>query len=104
MLKLLRPETRENIRKNVEEEVENETRSFYTPIKVVRINSTQNNDTNVSRNMVTGVLTDSTNHPKRPKKRSQSQPAPKEQSVQQRQEHYSEQTRLTLPHYPCQKP
>ena len=52
MLKLLTPETRENGRENTEEEVENETRSFYTPTKVVRINSTQNNDTNVSRNMV----------------------------------------------------
>ena len=74
MLKLLRPETREN----TEEEVENETRSFYTPTKVVRINPVQNNDTNVSRNMVTGVLTDSTNHPKRSKIRSESQPATKE--------------------------
>ena len=72
------PETRENIRENVEEEVENETRSFYTPFKMVRINSTQINGTNVSRNMVTGVLTYSTNHPKRPKIRSQSQPAAKE--------------------------
>ena len=35
-------------------------------------------DTTVSRNMVTGVLTDSTNQPKRPKIRSQSQPATKE--------------------------
>ena len=31
MLKLLKPETRENIRENTEEETENETRSFYTP-------------------------------------------------------------------------
>ena len=50
MLKLLKPETRENVRENVEEETENETRSFYTPTKSVRINSTQNNDTNTSRN------------------------------------------------------
>ena len=50
MLKLLKPETRENVRENVEEETENETRSFYTPTKSVRFNSTQNNDTNVSRN------------------------------------------------------
>ena len=78
MLRLLKPETRENVRENVEEETENETRSFYTPTKSVRINSTQNNDTNVSRNMVTGVLTDSSNHPKRPKTRSQSQRASKE--------------------------
>ena len=78
MLKLLRPETRENERENTEEEVEIETRKFYTPTKIVRINSTQNNDTNVSRNMVSGVLTDSTNHPKRTEIRSQSQPAAKE--------------------------
>ena len=77
-LRLLKPETRDNAKENVEEETEKETRSFYTPTKSVRINSTQNNDTNVSRNMVTGVLTDSTNHPKRPKVKSQSQPASKE--------------------------
>ena len=78
MLRILKPETRENVRKNNEKETENETRSFYTPTKSVRIYSTQNNDTNVSRNMVTGVLTDSINHTKRPKTRSQSQPASKE--------------------------
>ena len=44
MLKLLKPETRETIKGNTEEETENETRSFYTPTKSVRINSTQNND------------------------------------------------------------
>ena len=49
MLRLLKPETRENVRENAEEETENETRSFYTPTKSVRINSTQNNDTNISR-------------------------------------------------------
>ena len=42
MLKLLKPETREIIRGNTEEEVEEDTRSFYTPTKSVRINSTQN--------------------------------------------------------------
>ena len=78
MLKLLKPETRENVRINIDDETENETRSFYTPTKSVRITSTQNNDTNSSRNMVTGVLNDSTNQVKRPKIRSQSQPAPKE--------------------------
>ena len=46
MLKLLKP----NARENVEEEKENETRSFYTPTKLVRINSTQN-DPNISRNI-----------------------------------------------------
>ena len=49
MLRLLKPETRENVRKNAEEETENETRSFYTPTKSVRNNTTQNNDANVSR-------------------------------------------------------
>ena len=67
MLERLKPEIRENMGENTEEETANETRSFYTPTKVVRIISTQNNDTNVSRNMVTGVLTNSTNHPKIPK-------------------------------------
>ena len=42
MLKLLKPETREIIRGNTEEEIEEETRSFYTPTKSVRISSTQN--------------------------------------------------------------
>ena len=45
MMKLLRPETRENI----EEEVGNESRSFYTPTRSVRISSTQN-DQDISRN------------------------------------------------------
>ena len=77
MLELLKPKTRENIRDNFDEETENESRSFYTPTKSVRINSTQN-DPNISRNMVTGVLNDSTNQPKRAKVRSQSQPPSKE--------------------------
>ena len=79
-LKLLRSETGGNVRNNTVDESENETRSIHIPTKTVRINSTQNNDpgTNVSRNMVTGVLTDSTNRPKRTKLRSQSQPAAKE--------------------------
>ena len=64
MLKLLKPETRGNIRENTEEEVEEETRNFYTPTKSVRINSSQN-DSITCRNMVTGVLTDSTNQPKK---------------------------------------
>ena len=42
MLKLLKPETRGIIKENTEEEVEEDTRSFYTPTKSVRINSTQN--------------------------------------------------------------
>ena len=52
MLRLLKPETRENVRENVEEERENETRSFYTPTKSVRINSTHNNDPCSSRNII----------------------------------------------------
>ena len=50
MLKLLKPETRGNIRENTEEEVEEETRNFYTPTKSVRISSTQN-DSITCRNM-----------------------------------------------------
>ena len=50
MLRLLKPETRVNIRENAEEVAENEARSFYTPTKSVRINSTQNNDPCSSRN------------------------------------------------------
>ena len=77
MVKHLKPETRENIRENVEEGLENETRNFYTPTRSVRISSTQN-DPDISRNMVTGVLNDSTNQPKRAEVRSQSQPPSKE--------------------------
>ena len=77
MLELLRLETRESVRDNFDEETENETRNFYTPTKSVRINPTQN-DPNICRNMVTGVLIDSTNQPKRAKVRSQSQPPSKE--------------------------
>ena len=40
MLKLLKHKTGENVREKVEEEPNNETRSFYTPTKSVRINST----------------------------------------------------------------
>ena len=50
MLRLLRPETKETARDHVTEELENETRSFYTPTKTVRINTTQNDDPSVSRN------------------------------------------------------
>ena len=82
MLKLLKTETRENARDNINEETENETRSFYTPTKSVRINSTQN-DPDVCRNMMTGVPTDCTNQPKRTKARSQSQPTSRERPVVQ---------------------
>ena len=40
MLKLLKHKTGENVREKNEEEPNNETRSFYTPTKSVRINST----------------------------------------------------------------
>ena len=49
MLKLLKPETIGNGRDHVDEETENEKRSFYTPTKSVRINSAQN-DPDISRN------------------------------------------------------
>ena len=50
MLKLLKPETKVVTRENTEE-VEEETRSFYTPTKSVRISSTQN-DPMICRNIV----------------------------------------------------
>ena len=52
MLNLLRPKTGESVRNSTVDEAEIETRSFHTPTKTVRINSTQNNgnDTNVCRN------------------------------------------------------
>ena len=50
MLKLLKPETRGNIRENAEEETEIENRRFFTPTKSVRINSTQDSDPCSSRN------------------------------------------------------
>ena len=50
MLKLLRSETGEIVRDITVEETGNETRNFYTPTKIVRINSTQNNDLDACRN------------------------------------------------------
>ena len=44
ILKLLKPKTGANVRAELEKDTENETRSFYTPTKSVRISSTQNND------------------------------------------------------------
>ena len=41
MLKLLKPNIGENVTENAEKELENETRSFYTPQNSVRKNSTQ---------------------------------------------------------------
>ena len=40
ILKQLKPKTNENVRGETEDEPENETRSFYTPTKLVRTNST----------------------------------------------------------------
>ena len=81
MLKLLKPDTKENVRENNEEETRKRIEKLYTPTRSVRINSAQNNDPCNSRNLVTGVLNDSTNQPKRPKIRSQSQPASKERTT-----------------------
>ena len=50
ILKLLKAKTNTNVREEPDEDTENETRSFYTPTKSVRINSTQNNDPCSSRN------------------------------------------------------
>ena len=51
MLNLLRPETGGNAREEDENDLKNEVRSFYTPTKLVRINSTQNNVPCTSRNI-----------------------------------------------------
>ena len=53
LARLLKHKTGEKVRKNVDEEPENETRSFYTSTKSVRIISTDNDDPSTSRNMVT---------------------------------------------------
>ena len=52
MLKLLRSETTENARNSTIDETENETRSFHTPTKTVRINFSSNDDSDTygSRN------------------------------------------------------
>ena len=85
LLRLLRTKTGENVRENFDEEQENATRNFYTPTTSMRINSTKNDEPTVSRNMVTEVLNDYTNQPKRPNKNKvpaskepTSQPASKE--------------------------
>ena len=81
MLKLLKPKAGETMRENTGDETENEITSFYTPTESLTTISTQNNDSNASRSMLTGVLTDSTSQPKRTKIRSQCQPASKEPPV-----------------------
>ena len=60
LLKLLRSETGENVRNSTIDETENETRSFHTPTKTVRINSTSNHDSDmyVSRNTSNQDLSD----------------------------------------------
>ena len=55
-LKLLKPKTGDNVRKEDENDLENETRSYHTPTKLVRINSTNNKNPITSRHMVTGVF------------------------------------------------
>ena len=55
MLKILKPEANKNVKEQEKNISENEPREFYTPTRSVRINSTLNDDTNVSRNNVTGV-------------------------------------------------
>ena len=49
-LKLLKPVSEANRRKENEVNLEYEPRSFYTPIESVRIGNVQNNDPNPSRN------------------------------------------------------
>ena len=57
MLQLLKHKTGENLRGNVEDEPENESRSFDTPTKFVSINSTQNDDLSTSRNTTSSKVT-----------------------------------------------
>ena len=52
ILKLLELITNENVRDEPEDKPENETKSFYTPTKLVRIISTQNNESYISRNIL----------------------------------------------------
>ena len=51
MLKLLKSKINGSVREDPEDDLENGTRNFYTPTKLVKINSTQNNDSNVSRHI-----------------------------------------------------
>ena len=51
ILRLLKAKTNTNVREEPDEDTENETRSFYTLTKSVRINSTQNNYPCRSRNI-----------------------------------------------------
>ena len=55
MLRLLKPRMRANVREKVDEEPENEARSFHTPTKSVKITLTHNDDPSTSRNNVTVV-------------------------------------------------
>ena len=52
IMKLLELITNENVRDEPEDEPENETKRFYTPTKLVRIISTQNNESYISRNIL----------------------------------------------------
>ena len=64
LLKLLKPKTSEIVMKLVKNTLEGERRAFYIPTESVRISSTLNDNTNASRNMVTGILNNSTKQPK----------------------------------------
>ena len=64
LLKVLKPKAGECVKEEEETSLESEARRFYTSTKPVRTNTTQNNDPNFSRNMVTGVLNDLLNKPK----------------------------------------
>ena len=50
MLRPLKPIIGKNVKESIDEEPENETRSFYTPTKSVRINLTPNDDPSTCRN------------------------------------------------------
>ena len=60
-LKLLTPKAGESIRDEYKGTIEEESRRLYTPTRWVKVNSVLNNESFTSRNMVTGVSTDSTN-------------------------------------------
>ena len=51
LLKLLKSKTGENVREEDKNILEDESRSFYTPTRSVRINSNQNNDPCTTRNI-----------------------------------------------------
>ena len=56
MLKLLRSETEDYVRNSTKDETENETRSFHTATKTVRINSTSNRDSDTYVSRINGEI------------------------------------------------